>query len=87
MGIIRLGVFGFLALAVIFVLVSIYSRSVQREKLEDVWDEEVKTGDRDAYIEDGLRDYEGSLRKKLIWLVFVIPTVVVAGLVYVTNFW
>jgi len=86
MGIIRMAVFGFLALAVIFILVTIYSRSVQREKLEDEWDNDIKTGDRDAYIENGLREYEGGLRKKLIWLVFIIPTLVVAGLIYVTNF-
>ncbi len=86
MGMIRLGVFGFLALGVIFVLVSIYSRSVQKEKLEKKWDSEVKTGDRDAYIRDGLTEYEGSLRKRLIWLIFVIPVLVVGSLLYITNF-
>ncbi|MEE9428669.1 MAG: hypothetical protein V3V25_11020 [Paracoccaceae bacterium] len=86
MGIVRLGVFGFLALGVIFILVSIYSKSVQKEKLEKRWDSEVKTGDRDAYIKDGMTDYEGSLRKRLIWLIFVIPVLVVGGLLYATNF-
>lgn len=83
---IRLAIFGFLFLSVIYILVSIYSRSVRRENLENEWDEEVKEGDRDAYIETGLKDYEGSLRKKLILLVFIIPIIVVTGLVYVTNF-
>lgn len=85
-GAFRLAVFGFLFLAVIYFLVSIYSRSLRREKLENEWDEEVKEGDRDAYISAGMADYEGSLRKKLILLVFVIPVVVVVGLLYVTNF-
>lgn len=85
-GIIRLMVFGLLALGVIFFLVSIYSRSIQREKLEDEWDKEVKTGDRDAYIDEGMADYEGGLRKQLVWLVFVVPIFVVTGLVYVINF-
>ncbi len=86
MGLIRLGVFGFLALAVIFVLVSIYSRSIRREKLEDKWDEEVKTGDRDAYIEAGMQKYESGWRKKFLWLIFVVPVFVVLGLVYLNNF-
>ncbi|MBV1867329.1 MAG: hypothetical protein KUG69_05415 [Marinosulfonomonas sp.] len=85
-GAVRLAVFGFLFLAVIYFLVSIYSRSIRREKLEDEWDEEVKEGDRDTYISVGMKDYEGSLRKKLILLVFVVPVVVVLGLLYVTNF-
>lgn len=86
MGFIRLGVFGFLALGVLFILVSIYSRSIRKEKLENEWDTEVKTGDRDAYIEEGLREYEGGLRKKLIWLVFIVPITAVAVLIYVINF-
>ena len=85
-GAVRLAVFGFLFLAVIYFLVSIYSRSIRREKLEDEWDDEVKKGDRDAYISAGMKNYEGSLRKKLILLVFVVPTVVVLGLLYAVNF-
>lgn len=86
MGMIRLGAFGFLFLAVVYFLVSIYSRSVRREKLENKWDSEVKTGDRDAYISEGMKDYEGSLRKKLIWLIFMVPVIVVVALVYFNNF-
>jgi len=82
----RLGLFGFLALVVIYVLMSIYSKSVYRENLEKKWEAEVKTGDRDAYVAKGMQDYQSSLRKKLVWLVFIIPIVVVTGLVYVINF-
>ena len=39
MNFVRLVVFGFLALGVIYVLISVYSRSIRREKLEDHWDE------------------------------------------------
>ena len=84
---VRLGVFGFLFLCVVYVLVSIYSRSIRREKLEDEWDEEIKTGDRAAFIAAGMKDYDGSLRKKLILLVFVIPVGVVIGMLYFINFW
>lgn len=84
--IIRLAVFGFLFLAVVYLLVSVYSRSIRREKLEKRWDSEVKEGDRDAYIEKGMKEYEGSLRKKLIILVFIVPILVVVGMTYIVNF-
>ena len=81
----RLMVLGFLALTVVYVVVSLYSRSVRRERLEKQWDEEVGTGDRDAFIEEGLRTYRGSLRRKLIWGVYIVPMVVLFVLLY-ANF-
>ncbi len=83
---IRLAVFGLIVLAVAYVLVSIYSRSVRREKLEKKWDNEIKTGDRDAYIAQGMRDYDTGFRKKLIILVVIVPILIVGGLLYAVNF-
>ena len=85
-GFVRLAVFGFLFLAVMYLLISIYSRSLRREKLEKYWDAEVQEGDRDTYIQDGMADYERSLRKKLILLVFVVPVLLVMGIIYMVNF-
>ena len=89
--ILRLMVFGFIALSVVYLLVSLYSRSVRREKLEKAWDtdparEGAATADRDAYIKSGMTVYESGLRKKLIWLVYVIPAVVVMATVYLVNY-
>jgi len=85
-GALRLIVFGFLFLSVVYFVVSIYSRSVRREKLEKEWDQEVKSGDRDAYVTVGMKAYDKSLRKRLIWLVFVVPVVVFAAIFYLTNY-
>ena len=85
---VRLAVFGFIAMTVMYVLLSIYSRSVERERLEKEWDGENDGGEsaaRDAYIEAGMKEYEKSLRRKLIWLVYVIPTLAVLLLIYLTN--
>ncbi len=82
----RLVVVGFVVLTVIYLAVSLYSRSVRREKLEREWHEQGRPGDKDAYIQAGMTDYEHSLRRKLILLVYVIPTVAVAVIIYVTNF-
>lgn len=88
---IRLAVIGLVVLTVIYVVVSLYSRSVRREKLEGWADERIAEGrleesERDAFIEEGMRDYEHSLRKKLILGVYVVPIIAVIILVYVTNF-
>jgi len=89
MGFVRLVVFGFLALSVIYLSIAIYSRSVRREKLEDAWDEEhpgsTDMTARDAYVAKGIAAYNASYRPKLIGLVYVVPTVIVASIVYITN--
>ena len=86
----RLSIFGFIALTVLYVCVSIYSRSVRREKLEKRWDAAPGEGGpeaRDAYIEKGMAEYQGGLRRKLIVLVYVVPITVVLVLLYLTNFY
>ncbi|KMK65666.1 hypothetical protein [Puniceibacterium sp. IMCC21224] len=73
-------------LTLVYIGVSLYSRSVRRGKLEAEWDEEGMTGDRDAWITEGLRDYDGSLRRKLILGVYVVPFTLMAVIIYLTNF-
>lgn len=82
----RLLIFGFLLLSVVYVVISIWSRSVRRRKLEREWDERERLGDRDAYIQEGMEAYEASLRRKLILLVYVVPVVTMLIIIYVTNF-
>lgn len=77
---------GFLILTVIYLLVSVYSRSVRREKLEKEFDAGDVAGDRDAYVEKGMEAYHHSLRRWLILLVYVIPIITVAITVYVVNY-
>jgi hypothetical protein len=84
--IIRLAIFGAVALTIVYVVVSIYSRSVRREKLEKQFDAGDADGDRDAYIEAGMDAYRHGLRRRLIWLVYIIPTVIVAVTVYLVNY-
>ena len=83
---VRLVVIGFIVLTVIYVSLSLYSRSVRKAKLAEWWEEEGKPGEREAYVDAGLKDYEGSLRRKLIWGVYVVPIIAVAAIIYFTNF-
>lgn len=73
-------------LTVIYFVLSIYSRSVRRGKLEAEWLERGKPGDLESYVETGLQDYDGSLRRKLILGVYVVPIVTMATIIYLTNF-
>jgi hypothetical protein len=85
--IIRLAVVGFILLSIAYLLISIYSRSVRREKLEKGWDANPPAGAGDAgadrpILRQGMRAYEHGLRKKLIWLVYIIPTIAIVVIVY-----
>lgn len=82
----RLLVVGFVVLTIIYVSLSLYSRAVRRGKLENEWDEKGMTGDREAWIDAGLREYDGSLRRKLIWGVYIVPVVIVITMIYLMNF-
>ncbi|PSL18668.1 hypothetical protein [Shimia abyssi] len=82
----RLMGIGFIVLSVIYICLSFYSRSVRRGKLEAQWDDEGMTGDRDAWIDQGLQDYDGSLRRKLILGVYVVPVTLIMVLIYFMNF-
>ena len=79
-------VIAFAVLTVLYLVISVWSRSVRRENLEEEWDEELRDGDRDAFIEEGMREYDRSFRKKLILGVYIVPMVLVLALVYVINF-
>jgi Ca2+/Na+ antiporter len=90
-GFLRLAFFGYIALTVLYFLLAIYSRSTRREELEKDWDAAEAQGDtslgpRDDYIAAGMAQYERGLRKKLIWLVYVIPTLAVIAAIYLLNF-
>lgn len=83
---IRLAVFGFVGMTVMYFLLSIYSRSTRREELEKEWDAAQGPGERDAFIAAGMVAYEKGLRRKLVWLVYVIPTLAVLAAIYLLNF-
>ena len=88
MGFIKLVVFGFIGLTIIYWSISLYARSVTKERLEDEFDAAHPSGDRaarDSFVRDGLRDYDKSIRPKLVGLVYVVPTVVIGAIIYTIN--
>lgn len=90
-GVLRVFFLSLAGMAVLYVIISLYSRSVRRERLENEADEKIDAGElaqsgREGFIESGMRAYESSLRRKLIALVFAVPIIVVVAMIYVTNF-
>jgi Mg2+/citrate symporter len=85
-GFFKLAVFGLLGLSVLYVALSIYLRSLERERLEKEWDAGGIAGDRDDHIQRGLASHRHSLRRRLLWLVYIIPIAVVTALVWILNF-
>lgn len=85
LGWLRLAFFGFIGLTILYFLVSVYSRSVRRERLEKEFDAGDVEGDRTAYIEEGMQKYERGLKKRLIWLVYILPTLAFIATIYYVN--
>lgn len=84
-GWIRLSIVALVVLTVAYVVTAIYSRSVRREKLEKRWAAEGMIGDRDAWIEQGMQAYEKGLKKRLLWLIYIVPMVAFCVIVYLVN--
>jgi hypothetical protein len=90
MGWLRLAFFLYVGLTIIYFITSIYSRSVRRERLEKEWDtdparEGVPPAERTAFIEAGMQAYEKGLKKRLLWLIYVVPTIGFAMTIYFVN--
>lgn len=83
---VRLLAIAFVILTVVYIVLSLWSRSVRRGKLREWWVEEGRPGDLETYTENGLKDYDSSLRRKLILGVYVIPFTAVGIIIYLTNF-
>ncbi len=81
----RLLFLGFIALTVIYVSLSFYSRAVRRGKLRDEWHEGPQDVDKETFVEEGLAEYDRSLRRKLILGVYVVPLVTMGVIIYLTN--
>ncbi|RBI73532.1 hypothetical protein DQW77_09040 [Roseovarius sp. TE539] len=82
----RLVVIGFVVLSVLYVVLSLWSRSVRRRKLLRQWEEAGRPGDRERFVEEGLAEYDDSIRRKLILGVYVVPVCIVVAIIYFTNF-
>ena len=91
-GSLKLAFLFYVALTILYFLVSVYSRSVRRETLEKTWDADpdrvgLPAEARAAHIDAGMVAYDRGLKKRLLWLIYVVPTLGLAGIIYVINWY
>lgn len=84
-GFIRLVVMLLVVLTVVYVSLSFYSRAIRKSKLKQKWYEGKQLVDRDTFVQRGLERYDGSIRRKLILGVYIVPVVVIGVVIYLTN--
>lgn len=82
----RLLIFGLVALTLLYLGLLWHFRSRRRDLMARDWQKAGRPGDRDAYIAEGMAQYERSLRRKLLWLVYILPVTAVALVIWLTNF-
>ena len=72
---------------VLFILISVVQRLNARKRAWAEWEAlDSSRIDWDTYLDREMLEYHRSLRKKLIWSVYIIPTAMVVLLVYFVNF-
>ena len=76
----------FVVLTVIYVCLLFYARARARERLIAQWAADMRVGDREAFIQEGLDAYQSSLRRKLLLGVYVVPIFGIVVMIYVQNF-
>jgi FtsZ-interacting cell division protein ZipA len=86
LALLKLILIGGAVLTVIYIVLSLWSRRMRRGKLDREWQDTGRPGARDAYIEAGLKEYDGSVRRKLILGVYIVPMAVIGTIIYWTNF-
>jgi hypothetical protein len=92
LGWLRLAFFLYVGVTIIYFVTGIYSRSVRREKLEKTWDtdparEGVPQAERTAFIEAGMIAYDKGLKKRLLWLIYILPTIGFGLTIYFINWY
>jgi len=80
----------YVGLTIIYFVTGIYSRSVRRERLEKAWDTDpARDGapqeERAAFIEAGMQAYDKGLKRRLLWLIYIVPTIGFAVTIYFVN--
>ena len=85
-GLLRLVIGLLVVLTVIYWCLVFYFRAGERDRLEREWRETRPPLPMERYVENGIADYKGSLRRKLLWGVYVVPITLVVGLVWYINY-
>lgn len=84
-GWIRLAFFMLIGLTIAYFFAVIYARSVRREALEKHWAAKGLEGDRDAFVERGMLAWDKGLKRRLLWLIYILPMVAFTAIFFYVN--
>lgn len=82
----RLALTFILTLAILYKALAVYMRFRHRLALHKRWEHKVTTTRRATFIRQGMQQYDRSLQRKLIHLVYVMPPSAILLTLYVTNY-
>jgi Mg2+/citrate symporter len=74
-----------LVLVAVWLGLSLWLRLAERRRLTQRWEAEGRPGERDGFVRTGMAAYERSLRRRLLWLVVVLPLAALAAVLYLLN--
>ena len=86
MAVLRLFLLVMVVSTIVYISLSLYARARRRERLIRQWAADLRVGDQEAWLREELAKYDGSLRRRLILLVYVVPFVFVGLMIYLQNF-
>jgi predicted permease len=75
----------FLLLILAYAVLSATSNFRQRQKLKSEYHGEAEIESKEAFIERGLRDYNRSIRPKMLLGVYIIPFAAIILLIYLAQ--
>ena len=81
----------FVVLTAVYIALSLYNRWAERRRLGAKYEQMQSSGesvseDRESFVSSGMNAYERSLRRKLVWGVYLIPLGAIALLIFVAQF-
>jgi Ca2+/Na+ antiporter len=85
MGFFRVLLVVFLVLAALYLVLSVWLRLRERRRLAEEWEAGDRLVRRDIFVDEGMAEYDRSLRKRLLWLVIVGPMAGLLLMLYLLN--
>lgn len=76
----------FLLLTLAYAVLSATSNFRQRQKLKSEYHGETEIESKDDFVERGLRDYNRSVRPKMLLGVYIIPFIILVTLIWLAQY-
>ena len=85
MGFLRPLALFFLLLGLVHLVLRVWLRLRERQRLATEWETGSRLGERETYVREGMEQYDHSLGKRLLWLTIVGPMAMLILVLYLVN--